>query len=356
MVKMVAAGAMTVAGLAVGAPAAGATSTSGTAVATASSAAELQAQYAGQYDLYNLTDQVLTVDSAWVTGTTWDGIAPAAGKKIYPGQKLHFGVNAKGTSGTDAGWVYLRVGQSRSYVVAVAKPSFSVGLRDSRVDYEPLRESGMDFGDGAFTVTPGGSNRSNLTVTNTKVRTHTLSADNAAAQLETLREICANDSSAQCAFTPTAYTDVLTAPKLTGGVLKNNGATTVDRQHSWKSVTTTTSQWGVQAGLSANVLNMVTTTFSSTYTKTVTDTSEVGSTTTVPVLPGWASWVTYEAPVFRTTGDFVVKVGGNTWKLTGVTFDVPKPDADLNGTLNVEQLPLGDPRIPNTVPVVQVAS
>ncbi|MEP6631316.1 MAG: hypothetical protein ABJA89_12645 [Lapillicoccus sp.] len=49
----------------------------------------------------------------------------------------------------------------------------------------------------------------------------------------------------------------------------------------------------MQAGLSAYALTLVTTTFSSHFTKTVA-----------------------EAPVFRTTGDLVVTVGGDTWKLT----------------------------------------
>jgi len=354
-VRVVAACVVAVAGLAVWAPAAGAAPASGGTTATAASPAEMQAQYAGQYDVYNLTDQVLTIERAWVMGTTWDGIEPAPGKKIYPGQKLHFAVNAKGTSGTDAGGVRLRVGESKSFVLALAKPSFSVGLRDCRVDYESFREGGLDFGDNAFKATVGGWSNATLTVTNAKVRTHTLSADNAAAQLETLREICANDAAAVCDFTPTSYKDAFTAPQLTGIVLENKGITTADQQYTWKSVTTTSSQWGVQAELSVRVLNLVTTSFSSHFTKTVTNTSEVGQTTTVPVPPGYASWLTYQAPVFRTTGDFVVKVGGNTWRLTGVTFDVPKPDEKMKGTLRIEQAKFGDPSIPNTVPVIQVA-
>jgi hypothetical protein len=50
---------------------------------------------------------------------------------------------------------------------------------------------------------------------------------------------------------------------------------------------------------------------------------------TVPVLPGHAAWVTYAAPVFRTTGNFTAKVGGNTRNITGVSFDIPRPDAKV---------------------------
>jgi hypothetical protein len=50
---------------------------------------------------------------------------------------------------------------------------------------------------------------------------------------------------------------------------------------------------------------------------------------TVPVLPGHAAWVTHAAPVFRTTGNFTAKVGGNTWNITGVSFDIPRPDAKV---------------------------
>jgi hypothetical protein len=62
----------------------------------------------------------------------------------------------------------------------------------------------------------------------------------------------------------------------------------------------------------------------------------------------------YGAPVFRTTGDFTADVGGNTWKITDVTFDVPMPDDGTKGQLEVKQLQNGDPGIPKGVPVVKV--
>ena len=65
--------------------------------------------------------------------------------------------------------------------------------------------------------------------------------------------------------------------------------------------------------------------------------AQVSDTLTVPVKPGWSSWVTYQAPVFKTTGDFTVKIGGNTWKITDVTFDIPQPDEQKSGTLAVKQ-------------------
>ena len=350
ILKVIAASAIAVGGLTLFAPTAMAdTSSSGTETKAGSvtSQGEVQAQYAGTYDLYNLSDQVLTIESHWVSQTTWNGIEPVDGTKIYPGQSLHFAVNAKGTDGRDAGWVYLRVGQTKSYIVAVAKPTFQVGFRDSRVDYESLRESPLDYGDNAFQVTVGGTNRSTLTVTSTKNRTHHLTSAEGGAQLEALQKLCDTDSAAVCSFTPTAMNPALAAPKRGGSVLVNTGPTTVNRGYNWTTTTTTMSEWGVQASLSAKVLGLVETSFSSHYKEAYTSSEQVADSLTVPVLPGHAAWITYEAPVFRTTGDFTAKVGGNTWNITGVTFDIPRVDEKIiGGRLTVNQLPKDDPEVP----------
>jgi hypothetical protein len=49
-----------------------------------------------------------------------------------------------------------------------------------------------------------------------------------------------------------------------------------------------------------------------------------------------------------------VKVGGNTWKITDVSFDIPQPDEQKSGVLAVKQLPNGDPGIPTGTFVQQV--
>ena len=358
IVKLMAAGSIALAGLAVAAPAASAEPASGggSQTITTRSEGDVQAQYAGQYTLYNLSDQVLTIDSHWVTQTTWDGIEPKDGTKIYPGQSLRFGVTAKGTNGHDAGWVYLRVGETKSFVVAVAKPTFSVGFRDSRVDHEPWAESPLDYGDKAFKVTPSGTWNSVLTVTSATNRTHNLTSAQASAQLEALKELCDTDSSATCTFTPTAMGTALAEPKRGGSVLVNSGPTTVDRGYNWTTTTTTMSEWGVSASLSAKVLGLVETSFSSHYKEAYTRSEQVSDSLTVPVLPGHAAWVTYEAPVFRTTGDFKAKVAGNTWNITGVTFDIPRADQKIiGGRLEVHQLPKDDPNVP-TGATVQLVS
>lgn len=357
IVKLVAAGSIALAGLTAVAPAAGAEppSAADTRTTATQSEGDVQAQVATQFEVSNTTDQVLTVESHWVVNTTWD-LEPKDGTKVYPGQKLAFSVNPKGTEGKDSGWVYLRVGESKSFVVAVAKPSFSVGFRDSRVDYEPYRESPLDFGDGAFKVSAStsGWNRGVLTVSNTTPRSHTLTADQAGAQLEALKEMCAADSSADCTFVPKTYERGLAPAKRVGGVLRNDGVTKVERAYQWSSTTTTASEWGVQVGLSTKVLGTVESSFISHFKETVTKSAQVSDTLTVPVKPGWSSWVTYEAPVFRTTGDFTVKVGGNTWKITDVSFDIPQPDEQKSGVLAVKQLPNGDPGIPTGTFVQQV--
>jgi len=349
IVKLVAAGSLALAGLTMAAPAASAepTSVGGTRVSATQSEGDVQAQVATQFVVSNTTDQVLTIESHWVTLATW-GNEPKDGTKLYPGQKLNFSVNPKGTEGKDGAVVYMRVGESKSFVVAMARPSFGASFKDSRVDYESYRESPLDFGDGAFAVTPStsGWNTGVLTVKNTTPRSHTLTAAQAGAQLEALKEMCAQDSSADCTFVANTYQRGLAAAKRVGGVLQNDGVTEVTRSYQWSSTTTTASEWGVQVGLSTKVLGLVESSFTSHFKETVTKSAQVSDSLGVPVKPGWSSWVTYQAPVFKTTGDFTVKIGGNTWKITDVTFDIPQPDEQKTGTLAVKQLPTGDPGVP----------
>ena len=208
--------------------------------------------------------------------------------------------------------VYMRVGESKSFVVAMARPSFGASFKDSRVDYESYRESPLDFGDGAFAVTPStsGWNTGVLTVKNTTPRSHTLTAAQAGAQLEALKEMCAQDSSADCTFVANTYQRGLAAAKRVGGVLQNDGVTKVTR--SYRVVLHDhDGQWSgaSRSGCPRRSSGSSRSSFTSHFKETVTKSAQVSDSLGVPVKPGWSSSVTYQAPVFKTTSDFTVKIG-----------------------------------------------
>jgi hypothetical protein len=42
-----------------------------------------------------------------------------------------------------------------------------------------------------------------------------------------------------------------------------------------------------------------------------------------------ATYVTAQPPLFRDTGNYIVRVGHTTWTLKGVTLDTPDPDGHM---------------------------
>jgi hypothetical protein len=45
--------------------------------------------------------------------------------------------------------------------------------------------------------------------------------------------------------------------------------------------------------------------------------------------PRGCPYVTAQPPIFRDTGNYIVRVGHTTWTLKGVTLDTPDPDGHM---------------------------
>jgi hypothetical protein len=93
-VPLVAAGSIALAGLVAIAPAAVAEAATPApcAMRTAVPDVDVRAAFAGRYDLYHLTVQLLKIESRWMSTSTRDGAEPRFGTKPYVGPVRAVGV------------------------------------------------------------------------------------------------------------------------------------------------------------------------------------------------------------------------------------------------------------------------
>jgi hypothetical protein len=353
-VKIAAAGVLALGGIAVAAPVATA-QPSPTAVAVAPFASdslssdsklttpevatsedgEVKAQIAGWYTVYNATGQTLTLVNHWMNDGTWEGAEPINGTTVRPGHSYQFGVTLWFLRGNQ-GILDFQIGDTDEYLRVTAVPQFAEGVKDSH----------FLNGTGKYTTSVGGDFRSTLALTSSTPVVHDLPAGEGQAQYEALRQLCDSTSFASCTFTPTSRVTALAPEKRVTHVFPNEGPTKVNYIYEWSSTTTTTSEWGVEATLSTTVANIVEVSVAAHYNESIEHSEQTGGSVEVPVKPNYAAWLTFQAPIYRVTGDFTITVGNETWNLTDVHFDVPRTDTNL-GVLRPYQYEIGDPRIPD---------
>ena len=182
--------------------------------------------------------------------------------------------------------------------------------------------SGPGAVNGPFQLSVNGTN---ITILDPAGTVHTISGDDAQAQAATLKQFCAENTAAQCAFTPTSETHV-DGPEHVLVTEENNGSSPAVLTASKGDTVSSSDSLEVDGTLGVNILDIVNASVTLKYGHTwgESHTFSTGVSNTVPA--GYFGEITAIAPMVRDTGDFAIHMGNTTWNLTGVHFDSPDPD------------------------------
>jgi RTX calcium-binding nonapeptide repeat (4 copies) len=168
-----------------------------------------------------------------------------------------------------------------------------------------------------------------LTVIDPPGTTHDIGPGQAQEQAGTLRELCTKSSAAKCDFNPTKEEKINAPSHLVGDPLTNCQDEKAEKKLIKEDKVAQENSLGIEIGVEAQtdfifekVKVSVTTKYEHKWIEEHTFSQEV----TFHVKPGWMSWVSHAAPIYRDTGDFTLTLGNTTWTLRGVYFDTPDPN------------------------------
>lgn len=158
---------------------------------------------------------------------------------------------------------------------------------------------------------------------------HNLGPDQGQIQAATLKQLCTDNNTATCTFSPTKEEHIRTSEHQVGGSVSNedgpNDSTTTVLSSDAVDVTDS-----YEAGLTVGgkILGLVDVEVSAKYGHATTHSHTFQQEVTLDVPKGYVGWITDRAPVIRDTGNFTVTLGNTTWNLQGVYFDSPDPDGN----------------------------
>lgn len=169
------------------------------------------------------------------------------------------------------------------------------------------------------------ANGTNITVLDPAGTVHTITGDDAQAQAATLKQFCAENTAAQCTFTPTSETHV-DGPEHVLVTEENNGSQPAVLSATKGDTVSSSDSVEIDGTVGVNILDIVNASVTAKYGHTwgESHTFDTGVSNNVPA--GYFGEITAIAPMIRDTGDFTITMGNTTWNLTGVHFDSPEQD------------------------------
>jgi hypothetical protein len=183
----------------------------------------------------------------------------------------------------------------------------------------------------------GDANGTTLDVKDAAGTMHTISGDQAQAQAATLKQFCAQDTSATCTFTPTSETHV-DGPEHVLATETNNGTQTADLTVTKTDDVSSSDSVDVSATLGGSIAGIVDASVTASYGHTWSEGHSFATGVTNHVPAGYYGVITAIAPMIRDTGNFTITLGNTTWNLAGVYFDTPNPDGAEHFGYNQHQL------------------
>ncbi len=171
----------------------------------------------------------------------------------------------------------------------------------------------------------GDANGTTLDVKDATGTVHTISGGQAQAQAATLKQFCAQNTSATCTFTPTSETQV-DGPEHVLATETNNGTEIADLTVTKTDDVSSTDSVDVSATLGGNIAGIVDASVTASYGHTWSEGHSFATGVTNHVPAGYYGEITAIAPMIRDTGNFTITLGNTTWNLQDVYFDTPNPD------------------------------
>jgi len=264
------------------------------------------------FDIVNMTKHTLELQSIDGAGDR-DGYTPT-GTTIAPGQSYHY----------EKVYYFAKRGETTltfNYREAQGDGSIRVSAFQATLVVDPFSGTSIrtDAGD-AFTVDNQGLS-GRVTISEKDFSTITVPADKAQQQADLLNQTCISGL-ASCTFTPVTKVEGQPQIKLAAGGA-NNTATARPESFTTEVVSTTSSSVETTGSATLSIKGILEAGLTHKYGGTWSTSKKETKTHSYVMNPYknfnmWSRVVTD-----RVTGEFTVKIGKTTWKLTGVHFDIP---------------------------------
>ncbi len=231
---------------------------------------------------------------------------PAVNGVLEPGQTMRFEVTSS-----------VRHGHGIIALFGGTSSDASVKVELTVAGFERYSTATSNFGP----VQGGGE----AIVISDKPGTKVVPASDPIAQAAVL-DFCA-EAGAMCSFKPTAQVQASSARHPVSSIAKmiNGSADPVTRELLIRETATVSDSITINPKVKVSIMKIVELSTTTSYGRTWTSSHKFTDSQTVTVQPNHASWVESALPVLRTTGNFTVTLGANTWILQGVSFDTPDP-------------------------------
>jgi len=270
------------------------------------------------FDIVNSTKHTLELTGVGSPGER-DQYKPA-GTTILPGQSYRY----------EKVYYFAKRGETTltfNYREALDDGTIRIGSFDATIVVDAFSGTNIRTDAGAvFSVENQGITAGRLIVSEKEFSTITVPASDAQRQADLLNQTCVSGL-ASCSFAPQSKKEGAPQIKLVAGGANN---TDLPRTESFttKAVATTTSSVETTGSAKLTIKGILEAGLTHKYGGTWSDTREVTKVHnyTMGAFTNFNMWSRMLTE--RVTGDFTVTLGKTTWKLTGVSFDVPDMKAD----------------------------
>ncbi len=315
------------------------------AKATVSSTSDVSPQYSRGFHIYNLSSYRMKLLS--ITGDgNFEG-RPNDGDVLLPGVGFH---------DIEVQWRWLSNQNDTATYAILGEDGRQIGTYKAH-----LRVTG---GDGVpswtneTTLGAAGGEGMNLTLLDAPGTVRDIPASQGQAQAATLKQLCAENSSAKCSFAATKREKIAGPEHQVGNAFENVSDLTGTYTIARTDTVGVTNSVGVSVTAGTSLFNVVTVELTAQYGREWSQSEEFTHSVDVEVPPGWEVWLTDSAPLIRDTGDFTITLGNTTWHLRNVYFD--SPDSDGNGKWRlhsknnngVQQQTITLPAVPASEPII----
>jgi hypothetical protein len=138
-----------------------------------------------------------------------------------------------------------------------------------------------------------------------------------------LNAFCAGQHGATCDFTPTSTEERMTDWEKSGIPEYNDTSSPITKKFTVEHTVLAKENYEVSASMKATVAKVFEASIAAKYGRETSRSEKFTNETTLTIKPGMKLTPLGRYPIVRDTGDFTIKVGSSTWKVTGVIVDTP---------------------------------
>jgi hypothetical protein len=285
---------------------------------------EMSVQSSRRFTINNLSGHRLKLTS--IEGDKRFEGSPAVGSIIEPG----------GSQAVEVTYVYASTQRDDFWYSVQEDNGTVVGNFKAHLELKsngisnPSRSTGAEVHDTTAGVSAGTYTKESDSITflDPANTVHSVAATSAVGA-KLLAQYCGDGaaSSANCTFAPASMNASAWGDRhVVGTPVFNNTDTTGNWfEYNTTEETGVTNNIEVSSTVTVKLGKIVEASVTGTYGRSWTNTKTWGQTMHLETPAYTKNWVETANPVIRYTGDFVIKMGNTTWRITGASYDVPDP-------------------------------